>query len=143
MIAARAVPANRKRKASIKRVVLKEGVAAPLGPYSHAVAAGGFVFVSGQGPKDPATGAYIQSGVQEQTRQVILNLQTILKSVGLDLPDVVKSNVYLRDMKDFQAFNKAYAEFFKDAPPARTTVQAYPPVQDILVEIEVIAKTRD
>ncbi len=137
------MPAKRRKATRIKRVVLKEGAAAPIGPYSHAVSAGGFVFVSGQGSKDPATGKYVQGGVQEQTRQVIRNIEAILKSMGLGLSDVVKANVFLRDINDFKEFNKAYGEFFGKAPPARSTVQAIPPVPEILVEIEVVAKTRD
>jgi 2-iminobutanoate/2-iminopropanoate deaminase len=126
-----------------RRVIVERGVPTPVGPYSHAVAAGGFFFVSGQGPKESATGRYVQGGVGNQTRKTLRNVTTILGSMGLDLSDVVKVNAYLRDIKDFQEFNDAYGEFFKDAPPARTTVQATPPAAEILVEMEATAKTRD
>jgi 2-iminobutanoate/2-iminopropanoate deaminase len=126
----------------LKRVVVGSGVPTPIGPYSHAVVAGGFVFLSGQGPKDPTTGRYVKGRIKEHTRQTIRNVQAVLRELGLDLSDVVKVNAYLRDMGDFKKFNEAYAEFFGAAPPARTTLQATLPGKDMLVEIEVLAKTR-
>lgn len=129
-------------RSRIERLSRPEGVPRPAGPYSPAVAAGGFVFVSGQGPKDPATGRPVEGGIEEQTRQVIRNIRSVLKGAGLDLSDVVKANVFLRDIKSFEAFNRAYAEFFGAEPPSRTTVQASLPSPETLVEIEVVAKDR-
>ena len=129
-------------KPSLKRIVAKK-VSKPIGPYSHAVIAGGFAFISGQGPKDPATGKFVTGGIKEHTRQAIRNVRTILEELDLDLSDVVKVNAYLRDMGDFQEFNEAYAEFFGAEPPARTTVQAILPGKEMLVEIDSVAKTRE
>ena len=132
-----------KRSSSgIQRVASAKGAAPPGGAYSPAVAAGGFVFVSGQGPKDPATGRCVSGGIEEQTRQVISNIRSVLEGAGLGLTDVVKTTVYLRDMGDFKAFDRAYAEHFGRAPPARTTVQAAPPSPETMVEIEAVAKDR-
>lgn len=125
----------------VERMTAKGGVPAK-GAYSQAVAAGGFVFVSGQGPKDPATGKSVEGGIAGQTRQALRNISSILGEAGLGLSDVVKANVYLKDIRDFRAFDAAYAEAFGDALPARTTVQAVLPSPDILVEIDVVAKGR-
>ena len=119
-----------------------KGVPPPRGPYSHAVIANGFAFLSGQGPREPATGSYPE-GIEEQTRQVMRNIVSVLGSIGLTLSDVVKSNVYLRHINDFERFNEVYGSFFKGELPARTTVQATPPLPEILVEIEVVAAMRD
>jgi 2-iminobutanoate/2-iminopropanoate deaminase len=129
-------------KSPLKRFVATS-VSKPIGPYSHAVIAGGFAFISGQGPKDPATGKFAAGGIKEHTRQAIRNLSAVLQELGLDLSDVVKVNAYLRDMEVFQEFNEAYAEFFGAAPPARTTIQATLPGKEMLVEIEAVAKTRE
>jgi len=115
----------------------------PIGPYSHAAIAGGLAFISGQGPRDPMTGTYAKGGIKEQTGQTMRNILEVLKALGLDFSDVVKVNAYLRDIKDFQAFNEAYASFFEGfAPPARTTLQAVLPREEMLIEIEAIAKVR-
>jgi reactive intermediate/imine deaminase len=125
----------------IKRIVVGTGVPPPRGPYSHAVIANGFVFLSGQGPRDPATGSYPE-GIEKQTRQAMRNIMSLLGSIGLTLSDVVKSTVYLRHINDFQRFNEVYGSFFKGELPARTTVQATPPLPEILVEIEALAVMR-
>ncbi|MDG6956717.1 MAG: hypothetical protein JRN71_04940 [Nitrososphaerota archaeon] len=127
----------------IERLAAGRGGPEAMGPYSQAVAAGGFVFVSGQGPRDPATGSYVEGGIEEQTRQVLRNLESILGRMGLGLSDVVKANAYLRDIKDFEGFNRAYAGFFGGEYPARTTVQAVLPGPGALVELDVVAKTRE
>ena len=130
------VPKGRRR---IEKVTLVKGAPMPRGPYSHPMAAGGFVFVSGQGPRDPASGMTPEGGIEEQTRLAIMNVQSVLRGVGLDLADVVKANVYLRDIRTFESFNRAYAGFFGDDPPARTTVQAELPSPETLVEIDGVA----
>jgi 2-iminobutanoate/2-iminopropanoate deaminase len=133
---------GRRTKGGIRRIVLDEGVSPPSGPYSHAVVAGGFVFVSGQGSKDPATGRFVGSEIAAQTRQTLRNIRTILNHVNLDLTDVVKVNAYLSNIKDFRGFNEAYDGLLGDARPARTTVQATLPSAEMLVEIDVVAKAR-
>lgn len=116
------------------------GAPAPQGPYSSAVRAGDFLYVSGQGPVDAATGVMqSEASVHEQTRLVLHNLQTILRGCGADLADVVKCSVFLHDVKDFLAMNEAYAEVFGDSKPARTTIGAAMVAPGMKVEIDCIA----
>jgi len=122
----------------MRQVVISEKLPKPAGPYSPAVIAGEFVYVSGQGPSDPATGQYVTESVQAETRQVLKNIQAILEAAGTTMANVVKCNVYLADRRDFAAMNEVYREFFPSEPPARTTVEAHPPV-DIRVEIDCVA----
>lgn len=122
----------------MRKVVQSDRLPKPAGPYSPAIIAGGFVYVSGQGPTDPATGKMVLDSVQAETRQVLKNIQAILEAAGTSLENVVKCNVYLADRHDFAAMNEAYREFFPVDPPARTTVQAHPPVE-IRVEIDCVA----
>ena len=113
---------------------------AAIGPYSQAVDSGaGLVFVSGQLPIDPATGAFPEGGVAEQTRQSLLNAQAILRAAGLELTDVVKTTVFLADMGDFAAMNAVYATFFAEPFPARSAVAVKTLPKGALVEIECIA----
>ena len=113
---------------------------AAIGPYSQAVDNGaGLVFVSGQLPIDPATGAFPEGGVAEQTRQSLLNAQAILRAAGLELTDVVKTTVFLADMDDFAAMNAVYATFFSEPFPARSAVAVKTLPKGALVEIECIA----
>ena len=112
---------------------------AAIGPYSQGVKAGDFVFVSGQLPLHPDTGAFPE-GVAEQTRQSLLNLRAILVAAGTDLDRVVKTTVFLKDMNDFAAMNAVYAELFgTENAPARAAVQVARLPKDALVEIEAIA----
>ena len=122
----------------MRQVVISDDLPKPAGPYSPGIIAGDFVYVSGQGPSDPATGQMVAESVQAETRQVLRNVQAILEAAGTSLANVVKCNVYLADRRDFAAMNEAYAEFFPTDPPARTTVEALPPV-DIRVEIDCVA----
>ncbi len=113
---------------------------AAIGPYSQAVDSGaGLVFVSGQLPIDPATGAFPEGGVAEQTRQSLLNAQAILRAAGLELTDVVKTTVFLADMGDFAAMNAVYATFFSEPFPARSAVAVKTLPKGALVEIECMA----
>lgn len=113
---------------------------AAIGPYSQAVDSGAdLVFVSGQLPIDPSTGAFPEGGVTEQTRQSLLNAQAILQAAGLDLADVVKTTVFLADMGDFAAMNAVYATFFSEPFPARSAVAVKTLPKGALVEIECIA----
>ena len=121
------------------KALTTEKAPAAIGPYSQAIEANGFVYASGQLPIDPATGAFPEGGVKEQTRQSILNAQAILRSAGLELSNVVKTTVLLSDIADFAAVNEVYAEFFGEPYPARSAfaVKALP--KGALVEIEMIA----
>ena len=113
---------------------------AAIGPYSQAIDSGcGLVFVSGQLPIDPATGAFPEGGVAQQTRQSILNAKAILKEAGLELSNVVKTTVFLADMGDFGAMNEVYGQFFTQPFPARSAVAVKTLPKGALVEIECIA----
>ncbi|MBQ6953448.1 MAG: RidA family protein [Bacteroidales bacterium] len=117
-----------------------EKAPAAIGPYSQAIDSGaGIVFVSGQLPIDPATGAFPEGGVKEQTRQSLTNAKAILEAAGLSLANVVKTTVFLADMGDFGAMNEVYAEFFKAPFPARSAVAVKTLPKGALVEIECIA----
>src|ERR687885_2167661 len=120
----------------MRRTVMAERGPAPAGPYSHAVVANGFVFVSGQGPIDPETGT-MPDAFKDQVRQTLRNVQTILEAAGSSLDDVVKVNAYVTDLTRFAEFNEVYKEFFQDDPPARTTVGAT--LLGMLVEVDCIA----
>ena len=116
---------------------------AAIGPYSQAVRVGDMLFTSGQIPIDPATGNLVPGGIVEQTTRVLENLKAVLAAAGLDMIHVVKTTVFLKDMKDFAAMNEIYARYFAPAgivPPARSTVQVAALPKDALVEIECIAK---
>ena len=116
------------------------GVPAPRGPYSPAVRAGDFIYVSGQVPIDPATGQVVSGDIRAETRQVLNNIKTNLAGCAATLADVVKTQVYLTDAKDFAGMNEVYAEFFGDAKPARTTVTvAALPLPSARVEVDAIA----
>jgi 2-iminobutanoate/2-iminopropanoate deaminase len=110
-----------------------------MGPYSQATRAGGFIFCAGQGGFDPSTGRLVDGGVKEQTRQVFRNLGAVLEAAGSDLSRVVKVTVFLHDWKYFKDMNDAYAEFFPNSPPARSTVQGERWPEGSLVAIEAIA----
>ncbi|HXU89414.1 MAG TPA: RidA family protein [Methylomirabilota bacterium] len=113
----------------------------PIGPYSQAIIENGFVFVSGQGAIDPSTGQIERGDARSETRRVFENLKTILEAAGSSLGKVVKCNVYLRDINDFQAMNEVYGTYFQPPFPARTTIQAGALPAGIAVEIEVVART--
>ena len=113
---------------------------AAIGPYSQAIDSGaGLIFVSGQLPIDPATGAFPEGGVQEQTRQSLTNAKAILEAAGLSLAKVVKTTVFLADMGDFAAMNEVYAQFFTEPFPARSAVAVKTLPKGALVEVECIA----
>ena len=119
--------------------VQTEKAPAAIGPYSQAIKAAGFVFVSGQIPIDPQTGEFVSGGVGEQTERVLKNLSAVLEASGSSLEQVVKTTVFLADMKDFSAMNEVYARFFTVDPPARATVAAAGLPRDARVEIEAVA----
>jgi 2-iminobutanoate/2-iminopropanoate deaminase len=111
---------------------------AAIGPYSQAIKAGGFLFVSGQIPLDPGTGALVDGDVRAQTRRVLENLGGIIAAAGGSFDRVVKTTVYLVDMNDFAAMNEVYASFFGNPAPARATVQVGRLPKDVRVEIDAI-----
>jgi 2-iminobutanoate/2-iminopropanoate deaminase len=122
-----------------KKEIRTEKAPKAIGPYSQGIAAGGFVFCSGQIPIDLATGKLVEGGIEEQTRQVLKNLAAVLEAAGSSLDDVVKCTVYLTDLNDFAAMNKVYAEFFKSPAPARATCQIAGLALKARVEIDAVA----
>ena|ERR1700731_2986631 len=119
-------------------IATKEGPEA-IGPYSQAIRANGFVFVSGQVAIDPANQQVVGSDVAVQTDRVLKNLSAILKAAGSGLDKVVRSTVFLKNMGDFAAMNEVYGRYFSSTPPARSTVEVVRLPKDVLVEIDVIA----
>lgn len=119
--------------------IVTSAAPAAIGPYSQAIEVNGFVYASGQLPIDPATGAFPEGGVQEQTRQSLLNVKAILEEAGLTLANVVKTTVYLADMGDFVAMNEIYSQFFSQPFPARSAVAVKALPKGALVEVEGIA----
>jgi 2-iminobutanoate/2-iminopropanoate deaminase len=121
-----------------KQVILSEKAAAPVGAYSQAIAAGPFVFLSGQIPLD-LKGQMVKGDIVVQTVQVLENIKAVLGAASLSLKDVVKATVFLADLADFAEMNRAYAEFFPEKPPVRTTIQVAGLPKGAALEIEVIA----
>ncbi len=111
----------------------------PIGPYSQAIRANGFIFVSGQIPLDPATGAIVPGNAGEQTRQVMKNLTAILEAAGSGLSRLVKTTIYLTSLNDFSEVNRVYAECLGEIKPARATVEVSRLPRDVRVEIEAVA----
>ena len=110
-----------------------------IGPYSQAIKAGDYVFVSGQIPLDPATGQVVAGGIAEQTHRVLKNLGAVLAAAGASYAHAVKTTVYLQDMADFAAMNEVYGTYFSAPAPARATIQAAALPKDVRVEIDVVA----
>jgi len=120
------------------QAVSTKAAPAAIGPYSQAVRAGGFLFVSGQIPLDPSTGTLVEGDVRAQARRVLENLKAIVAEAGASFDRVVKTTVYLVDMNDFPALNEEYAKFFGTPAPARATVQVGRLPKDVRVEIDAI-----
>ncbi len=123
----------------MREVIATNDAPKAIGPYSQAIKANGFVFISGQIPLDPATQELIHGDVAAQTERVLQNLSGILKAAGSSLQQVVKTSVFLKSMSDFANMNEVYSRYFTQAPPARSTVEVARLPKDVLVEIDVIA----
>jgi 2-iminobutanoate/2-iminopropanoate deaminase len=123
----------------MRDVIATDDAPKAIGPYSQAIKANGFIFVSGQIPIDPATQQLIEGDVAAQTERVLKNLSAILSAAGSSLQNVVKAGVFLKNMSDFASMNEVYGRYFTQAPPARSTVEVARLPKDVLVEIDVIA----
>lgn len=110
-----------------------------IGPYSQAIRTGNLLFVSGQIPIDPRSGELVRSGIADETKKVLENLQAILEEAGGSLNDIVKTTIFIKDMNQFAAINEVYGSFFKQPYPARATVEVSRLPKDVNVEIEAIA----
>ncbi|SNU03215.1 2-iminobutanoate/2-iminopropanoate deaminase [Prevotellaceae bacterium MN60] len=124
------------------KVISTKKAPAAIGPYSQAIRVGNLVYTSGQIPIDPATGAFAEGGIKEQTRQSLNNVKAILEEEGLAMDNVVKTTVFMADMGDFAEMNGVYAEFFTEPYPARSAVAVKTLPKGALVEIEVIAEAK-
>ncbi|MCE5307062.1 MAG: RidA family protein [Acidobacteriales bacterium] len=123
----------------MSQIIATENAPRAIGPYSQAVVANGFVFLSGQIPLDPATNQIVEGDVAVQAERVLENLKAVLQACGSSLGNVVKTTVFLRDMADFPRMNEVYGRYFPANAPARSTVQVARLPRDVSVEIEVIA----
>jgi 2-iminobutanoate/2-iminopropanoate deaminase len=125
-----------------KEIIATDKAPAAIGPYSQGVAAGGFIFFSGQIPLDPVTGEIRGSTAAEQTEQVMSNIDAVLAAAGVGFDDIIKTTIFLTDLADFATVNEIYGQRFSQAPPARSTVQVAALPRGVKVEIEAIAKSR-
>lgn len=124
----------------MKKVINTKHAPAAIGPYSQAIQVGNLIYTSGQLPINPATGAFPEGGIKEQTLQSLLNVQAILKEAGTDMSRAIKTTVFMADMNDFADMNTVYAEFFTEPYPARSAVAVKTLPKGALVEIEVVAE---
>lgn len=124
----------------MKKKIVTDHAPQAIGPYSQGIrSSGGFVFVSGQIPMDPATGELIEGGIAKQTARSLENLKAILEAEDFTLDDVVKTTVYLKNIEDFAAMNTVYARYFTSCPPARACVEVARLPKDALIEIDCVA----
>ncbi len=124
---------------SMKQIINTKAAPAAIGPYSQAIQVGNLVYTSGQIPINPATGSFVEGGIQEQTRQSLNNVKAILEEAGLGMENVIKTTVFMADMGDFAAMNEVYAQFFVEPYPARSAIAVKTLPKGALVEIEVVA----
>ena len=123
----------------MKKIISTNEAPAAIGPYSQGVRVGSTIYYSGQIPLDPKTGQVVSGGIDVQTRRVMENIGGLLKAEGLGYENIVKTTIFLADIGDFQTVNEIYGGYFKQAPPARSTVQAGALPKNVRIEIEVIA----
>jgi 2-iminobutanoate/2-iminopropanoate deaminase len=123
------------------KIIFSDEAPEPIGPYSQAIQAGEYLFTSGQIALDAQTGKIVSGGVEEQTIQVLKNIEAVLNSANMRLHHVVKTTIYLNNMDNFISVNRIYADYFKDNKPARSTVEVSRLPKDVLVEIDCIAYT--
>jgi 2-iminobutanoate/2-iminopropanoate deaminase len=128
---------------SDRQAITAEGAPPAVGPYSHAVRSGGFLFLSGQTPLDPATKELVDGGVGDQTRQCLKNLEAVCEAAGASLKDAVRCGIFVTDMGTFKEVNEVYATFFGDPPPARSTVGVASLPLGAQVEIEAVVAVAD
>ena len=122
-----------------KKVIQTEKAPKAIGPYSQAIQAGNFLFLSGQIPLDPKTGELVKGDIRKQTQQVLENIKGILESQGLGMENVVKVTIFLEDIANFNQVNEVYATYFPSSPPARSTVEVTKLPRDADIEIEALA----
>jgi len=123
----------------VRQAIAARGAPTAIGPYSPAIRAGNLLFLSGQIPIDPASGALVDGGIAAQTEQVMRNIAALLEAAGAGFEHLVRTTVFLADMNEFAAMNESYAKFVVDPPPARATVQVARLPRDVRVEIDAIA----
>jgi len=122
-----------------KKVIQTEKAPKAIGPYSQAIQAGNLIFISGQIPLESMTGKWVKDDIRHQTQQVLENIKGVLKSRRLEMEDVVKVTIFLKDMGNFDQMNEVYATYFSSFPPARSTVEVARLPKDVEIEIEAIA----
>lgn len=122
-----------------REIVSTDSAPTAIGPYSQAIRANGFLFLSGQIALDPRTGQLVGTDIKQQTRQTLENVRAVLEAAGSSLAQVVRCTVFLAEMNDFGPMNEEYGSFFRDQPPARSTVQAARLPRNALIEVEVVA----
>lgn len=122
-----------------KQVIATQDAPQAIGPYSQAIKAGGFVFISGQIPIDPSSGEIVQGGIEEQTKQVMSNIKAILSAAGLGFENVVKTTIFLADLSHFAKVNEIYGQHFASNPPARATIQVAALPKGAMIEVEAVA----
>ncbi len=127
----------------MKKIISTTDAPGALGPYSQAVRAGSTIYCAGQIPLDPKTGKIVSGDISAQTRRVLDNITAVLSAEGLTFEHIVKTTVFLADLADFETMNKAYASYFKQAPPARSTVQVAGLPKGARIEIDAIAVADD
>lgn len=123
----------------MKKAIQIPGAPAPIGPYSQAILKGDTLYISGQIPLDPFTGNLVTDTIENATHRVLKNITALLNEAGMELTDVVKCSIFLKSMDDFAQMNAVYAEYFKNTPPARETVQVAKLPLDVTIEISCIA----
>ena len=127
----------------MKKIISTSDAPAAIGPYSQAIRAGSTIYCSGQIPLDPKTGQIISGGIDAQTRRVLDNITALLKAEGLGFGNIVKTTIFLTNLGDFQTVNEVYGSYFKNQPPARSTVQVSALPKGANIEIEVVADAGD